>query len=909
MQFEAGARIGPYEILALIGKGGMGEVYRARDERIGRDVAIKFLPASFGESPDRLRRFEQEARSAGALNHPNLVTIHELGYHEGAPFIVMELLDGAPLRALLAAGADDGSPIPPRKAVEYAVQIADGLAAAHERGVVHRDLKPENIFVTSDGRVKILDFGLAKQTGLDDAGHSEAATARRDTAPGTVMGTVGYMSPEQVRGEQVDHRTDVFSFGSVLYEILTGRRAFRGDTAVETMNAILKEDPPDLESSRSSTSSAISPALDQIVRHCLEKNRAERFQSMRDVAFALGHLSSASGQSAALDVPDLATPPRPFRAALAGAVCGVLLGIAAGWLYFSSAERVDRNAESAAIPPQLLRPLTFSGHDSSPAVSPDGRMVAFVSTRDGRQRIWLRQIDGGGELALTDGPDDGPRWSPDGSSILFGRQMRDGVFAVMRVPALGGTPRRIVDGGDGAWSPDGKTIAFSRMTTRADGYDTVLLTVGADGTGLKEIARLENIGARGPRWSPDGTRIALSDASAGYRNRRPTLIRLDGTVEALDVLGNQGLHSNIVWLDDERILVAEVVSTTYAPSGMGSRIFVRNLRTGDSRTLLYTPEPAFAVDVTAEGRLVVDLLAARQNLHEISIPGVTPPVDRWLTRGQSHDRQPAYSRDGRSVIFSTTMSGNLDLWSVSTVDGALQRLTEDPDDDFDPAYGPDGTSIVWSSRRSGNYEVWIANADGSNARQLTRDGVDAENPTMTADGQWVVYNSYNPAHPGIWKIRRDGSDATRIAAVGTSQLPEVSPDGRWVAFSTSQVGIRTLRVVGIDGGESHVVTELFFQGSSSYQGNFSPGRARWSADGRALVYLDCDADGSCGLRQQDFVFGRDTTVTRRNVTRFDMFAPAESFSMSPDGTRITVSTREQTERIAITDPIGILAKR
>jgi eukaryotic-like serine/threonine-protein kinase len=883
-----------------LGKGGMGEVYRARDERIGREVAIKFLPASFAESPERLARFEQEARSAGALNHPNLVTIHELGRHGDAPYIVMELLDGAPLRALLAAGAGDGSPIPPRKAVEIAIQVARGLGAAHGKGLVHRDLKPENIFLVDDGQVKILDFGLARQLSSPDRSGETRTVAATD--PGAVLGTIGYMAPEQVRGQALDARADLFAFGTVLFEMVTGTRAFHGDTAADTMTAILTQEPP------AGSRPDLSPALDRIIRHCLEKNANERFQSARDVAFALGHLSSSAGQSAALDTlkPPVSRAP---RAALLAAVCGVVLGIGAGWLMFRDASRSAPSDGSGAIPPQILRPLTFSGHDLSPAVSPDGKMVAFISSRDGRARVWLRQIDGGGELALTEGLDSSPSWSPDGSSVLFVRQNIGGTFSILRVPALGGTPRKIADGGEARWSPDGRTIAFLRTISREDGYDTAVLTVGADGTGLKEIARLRDLGATAPRWSPDGTRIAVGDASPGYRNRRPTLVRLDGTVEELDVLENQGLHSNVVWLDDSRILIAEFISTTYAPSGTGSRVVVRNLTTGESRVLLYTPEPTFSIDVTADGRFVADLLTARQNLNEITLPGVTPAIDRWLTRGHSHDRQPAYSRDGKKVVFSSTMSGNLDLWSVSTSDGALTRLTEDLADDFDPAYSPDGRSIIWSSRRSGNYEIWIADADGSNARQLTRDGIDAENPTMTADGRWVVYNSYNPAHSGIWKIRTDGSDASRISTDGTAQLPEVSPDGKWVAYSTSMVGERALRVVGIDGGEIHTFATLFHSGSSVLAGNFSPGRARWSADGRAIVYLDCDAAGACGLRQQDFDFGRDTTSTSRAIGRFDMFAPVESFSMAPDGTRVVVSTREQTERIVITDPIGMLARR
>ncbi|HTR02571.1 MAG TPA: serine/threonine-protein kinase, partial [Thermoanaerobaculia bacterium] len=276
MSLPVGTKLGPYEIVAPLGAGGMGEVYRAKDPRLGRDVAIKVLPASFSSDPDRLKRFEQEARAAGVLNHPNVTAVHDLGTHDGAPYVVQELLEGETLRAELASGR-----FSPRRAIECAVQIAQGLAAAHEKGIVHRDLKPENVFVTKDGRVKILDFGLAKLT--EAATSSNATNLPTATEPGVVMGTIGYMSPEQVKGKPADARSDIFALGAILYEMLSGQRAFRGDSAGETMAAILKEDPPDL----SVTNQNVSPGLERIVRHCLEKNPERRFQSASDIAFDL----------------------------------------------------------------------------------------------------------------------------------------------------------------------------------------------------------------------------------------------------------------------------------------------------------------------------------------------------------------------------------------------------------------------------------------------------------------------------------------------------------------------------------------------------------------------------------------------------------------------------------------------
>ncbi len=286
MSLAPGTHLGPYEIPAPLGAGGMGEVYRAKDPRLGRDVAIKVLPASFSQDADRLRRFEQEARAAGLLNHASITAVYDIGSHEGAPYVVQELLEGETLRAELSSGG-----FPPRKAIEYAREIAEGLAAAHEKGIVHRDLKPENLFVTRGGRVKILDFGLAKLTEAETGGQATSFPTATPTEPGVVMGTLGYMSPEQVRGKPADARSDIFAFGAVLYEMLSGKRAFHGDSAGETMASILKEDPPEL----SVSNQTITPGLERIVRHCLEKNPERRFQSSSDIAFALQSLSESSG--------------------------------------------------------------------------------------------------------------------------------------------------------------------------------------------------------------------------------------------------------------------------------------------------------------------------------------------------------------------------------------------------------------------------------------------------------------------------------------------------------------------------------------------------------------------------------------------------------------------------------------
>ena len=370
MALTAGSRLGPYEIVAPIGAGGMGEVWRAKDPRLGRDVAIKVLPASFSADADRLRRFEQEARAAGILNHPNLTAVHDIGTHEGAPYVVQELLEGETLRSTLAGGK-----LSTRRATEYSLQIVHGLAAAHEKGIVHRDLKPENIFVTNDGRVKILDFGLAKLTLVEDKGQvTNLPTEAAGTEPGVVLGTLGYMSPEQVRGKPADARSDIFSFGAILYEMLAGRGAFHGDSAADTMSAILREDPPDL----SVTNQSVPPGLDRIVRHCLEKSPEQRFHSAHDIAFDLETLSSMSQPGAAPALPALA------RRRLPGfllAIPALALGLLAGFVLWK---------QKPATAPSFHRLTYRRGVVNGARLVADGQ-TAVYSARVGGRRLRILQ--------------------------------------------------------------------------------------------------------------------------------------------------------------------------------------------------------------------------------------------------------------------------------------------------------------------------------------------------------------------------------------------------------------------------------------------------------------------------------------------------------------------------------------
>ncbi len=381
-------KLGPYEIVSSLGAGGMGEVYRARDESLDREVAIKVLPKELASDPDRLRRFEQEARAAAALNHPNILAVYGFSTTEDhAPYLIAELLQGQTLRERLQQGE-----IAVRKTVEFALQTARGLAAAHARGIVHRDLKPENLFLTKDGVVKILDFGLAKLVGPGATGPEDSVATVGVTEPGVVLGTVGYMSPEQVRGQALDNRSDIFSLGAVFYEMLSGKRAFQGATAADTTSAILKEEPVEL----SSTGRNLPPALGRIVHRCLEKDPAERFQSAHDLAFNLELVSrDESGSGAAVALP----AGKSRRSWIAALVTLAVLGAAAvGFLARGLKPRAERSS-----PVELMRLTDFVGMEEFPALSPDGKSVAFTADAGGRRQVWVRLLAGGTPLQVTHG--------------------------------------------------------------------------------------------------------------------------------------------------------------------------------------------------------------------------------------------------------------------------------------------------------------------------------------------------------------------------------------------------------------------------------------------------------------------------------------------------------------------------
>jgi Tol biopolymer transport system component len=896
MTLAPGTRLGPYEILAPLGAGGMGEVFRARDTRLGREVAVKVLPEEVAKSPERRARFEREARAVAALSHAGILALHDVSLDDDPPFVVTELLEGETLRERLAEG-----PLPVRKATDYAIQAARGLAAAHAKGIVHRDLKPENLFLVRDGQLKILDFGLARQEASGGATDTRSPTLAPPTDAGTVLGTVGYMSPEQVRGETADARSDIFSLGAVLYEMLSGRRAFQLGTAAETMTAILREDPPALERDRASSAGLVPAGLERVVSRCLEKSVEERFQSARDLGFALEAASlsttSPSGAVATVRAPR-GGRARRWTAAVLGLLVGAIAGAVAGRAL----------VKQPPYEPPRVRPLTFSGHDSDPAVSPDGRLVAFASDRDGRSRIWIKQLQGGGEAPLTGGPDSKPRFAPDGSNVLFLRT-EGGRLDVYRTALVGGAPRKVMEDVAGAdWAPDGSSLAFVRGR-QEEGQGYRLGVRGLESPSERILYEAPGQSLLLPRFSPDGKEVAVVEGSL-VGNAQYTVVLVDTASGKARRVTTPGLPLACgAWSGrGNAIVMARAGSVIGDTSGVPARMFLLDTRNGAERSLLWanglfplsgTGREVASCDVVGAGQIVYEAIEARLNLNEVAI-GPTRGGERPLTVGASRDRQPAYSPDGERIVFSSNRSGNLDLWVLEPRTGALRQLTDDPAQDWDPGFSPDGRHVLWSSDRSGHLEIWMADADGSNARQVSHDGVDAENPTATPDGRWILYASGNRQKLGIWKVRPDGQDATLLAP-GGDVVPEVSPDGRRVLFATLEAATRrVIRVVEIESG-TRVPFEIGVDWPPFANSQILWGRARWMPGGRAIAFVGADAEGHSGVYVQDFAPGRDTTSSRRRLAGFSPEFFVESLGVSPDGKRLTISTLRQSSTLFLAE--------
>jgi hypothetical protein len=787
MSLLPGARLGPYEILGPLGAGGMGEVYRARDPRLARDVAVKVLPEGLTQDSERLRRFEQEARAAGALNHPNVLAVFDTGRHDGSPYVVSELLEGQTLRERLA-----GAGLPVRKAVEIATQIARGLAAAHEKGIVHRDLKPENVFVSKDGHVKILDFGLAKLTHhAGDPEDSGLPTRTRETDPGTVMGTAGYMSPEQVRGEAVDHRSDIFSFGAILYEALSGRRAFKGETTAETMAAILKEDPPDL----SATNKALPPALDRIVRHCLEKSPEERFASARDLAFDLQALSDASAPAA-----------KAMRRRAAFGMKGVAVGLvwtlgvagAAFWLGQTTSERPSPSYRALTFRRGALNAARFSG---------DGTYFIYSAAWEGgASHVYSTRLDVPGEQALLGGRLAGVA----AGEMLVLRS--DGVL--LRAPLSGAGAREVAEGVKAAdLSRDGSRTAVVRRRGAKERLESPPGTMLYEAAG--EISEL--------RFSPDGSRVAIIEwPNAGWSFGQVKVIDFERNERTLTPVR---LVHNLVWSPDAR----ELWFGLDAEDGYALRAVSL---TGRERLLMRTANRPALLDVVEDGRVLLDLSDSR-----LAVAGLEP--SQTLERDLSWQEGPeAYdlTADGRMFVFCialppVTYLGRLDgtppvrlgdgcptgispdgRWVAATDAGgnALSLLPTGPGEIRRPAAGtvryyfdirwlPDSRRILFAGSEQGRpRRLFLQDVDSGPPQAVTPEGISTDYAFPSPDGRWVAAGSdWHQSPYALYPL--DGGEPRPIPGLERGEQPlRFDADGShlfvWVGERPDVLAARVVRL-------------------------------------------------------------------------------------------------------------------
>jgi Tol biopolymer transport system component len=790
MNLSSGTKLGPYEIVSLLGAGGMGEVYRARDSRLRREVAIKVLPRALSTDADRMRRFEQEALATAALNHPNILAVFDIGTSDGSPYVVSELLEGETLRDRLRNGA-----IPVRKTLDYAMQIAQGLAAAHEKGIIHRDLKPENLFVTKDGRVKILDFGLAKLTQADPGSNPSMATATHGTEAGVVMGTAGYMSPEQVRGLALDPRSDIFSFGAILYEMLSGKRAFHGNTPADTMSSILKEDPSDL----SETNRNISPALERIVQHCLEKNPEGRFHAASDIAFDLEHLSGLSGSTAKVAAAS-AERAQPRHRVLAWIVAGLAAAAAIyglGWW--------TGKAGAAAFPE--YQQITFrTGSIGNARFTPDGSIVYSASWEGGDNQLYMSRTDdpGSRELGIKDAEllsvSKGGELAIRLNTIFHGGYARSGTLA--RVPLSGGTPREVLDNvQDADFSANGETMAIVRYVPENNHWR---LEYPIGKVLIDSINWMSH-----PKISPDGKWIAFADHQnpGGDDEGSLAVIGADGREKEKILSSGWTSLQGVLWS-----AASDEIWFTSTNTGSASNPRAVTL-SGKLRTITNVPGGMWLEDVRNGAVLTV------ANHERLGIRGLGPGAKEerelgWFGWSELRD----ISRDGRKILFEEEGDGggpNYTVYLRDTDGSPPARIGEG----VAGAISPDGKWVVTKPAKGG--QVMLVPTGAGESKQLTQDTVSYGGAKFFPDGKRLLAAGIEAGHGGRdYVIDLGTGDSKPVTPEGISGT-QLSPDGKNVAVHgpDGKIGIWPL-----DGGGFRPIPGL----TSNYS------VVGWTPDGGSL---------------------------------------------------------------------------
>lgn len=866
---QSGQTVGAYEIVSFISRGGMGEVYLAQDKRLRRRVALKLLPTSYTRDADRLRRFEQEASAASALNHPNIITIYEIARADSTHVIATEFVEGETLRQRLAY-----SPLNLTESLNVAIQVADALAAAHKAGIIHRDIKPENIMLRPDGYVKVLDFGLAKLSEqAPESVSAEAPTRQVRTGSGIVMGTAGYMSPEQARGKDVDGRSDIFSLGAVIYELITQCKPFEGETPSDVLASILKTDPPPL----SRLSPEAPTELVRIVTKSLRKDREERYQVVKDLLIDLRTLrqelefqaklglsgnSVNDGQVQATSVTQagqatgsapLATETRRaittitdslsveikrHKIGTAIALIAIALVVAGG--SFGIYKLLSRAPQIAHFQNIKLTRLTNSGNAIDAIISPDGKYLVYALSDRSRQSLWIRQVSTANDTQIVPPAPVGffgLTFSRDGNDLYYVVKANLDSGTLYRIPVLGGTPWKLLEKIDApiSLSPDGKRFVLVRGNYPNQG-ESALVVANVDGSNESALAvrklpeRLSPVFFTGPSWSPDGKLIAATVATVGGSSRIAGF-SVDGGKEQLLSREVWPFTARVEWLPDMSGLLviagdgpnaAQVWHLSY-PEGEKRRI-TNDLNT--YRAISLTTDGNKFSTVQASGLVNVWVVPEGVAARAVQLP--TGNIGFYGSAGNPVSWTP----DGR-IVFVSNEGGSAEIWIMDPDGKNRKQLTANDGVNVSPVVSADGRFIVFASARNGIKNLWRMNIDGSNPTKLTS-GLADSYPVISPDNKWVIYATLAGATPTVWKVSLDGGTPLQVSDhVGT--VPSISPDGKLLAYLYPDspdpfAPPNRIAVMPFTGGTQQINT-FDFQLSGAV-GTV----AQWSADGKAILY-------------------------------------------------------------------------